>query len=93
MSPVIIEKIMNEIDFSIESFEVIGQWANRTLTNQQVQTHELMVRLPAKPQIVTYVTVASLKFRFPDTLILRKEPWTQSNVFHNLHINFQQILS
>ena len=57
--------------------------------------HESVVRLPETPQNVTYVTVASLKFRIPDTLIMRKDPWIQRNVhcFHNVHLNFQNILS
>ena len=56
--------------------------------------HESMSRLPETPQNVAYVTVASLKFCFPDTLIMRKDPGTQRNVyyFHNLHLNFQNIL-
>ena len=57
--------------------------------------HESVVRLPETPQNVTYVTVASLKFRFPDTLIMRKDPRIQRNVhcFQNVHLNFQNILS
>ena len=57
--------------------------------------HESVVRLPETPQNVTYDTVAILKFRFPDTLIMRKDPWMQRNVhwLHNLHLNFQNILS
>ena len=41
--------------------------------------HESVVRLPETPQNVTYVTVAILKFRFPDTLIMRKDPQWRSS--------------
>ena len=55
--------------------------------------HESVVKLPETPQNVTYVTVAILKFRIPDTLIMRKDPLIQRNVhcFHNVHLNFQNI--
>ena len=73
----------------------MGLGAARTLKYFRFTCTSPVVRLPETPQNVTYVTVASLKFLFPDTLIMRKDPGIQRNVhcFQNVHLNIQNILS
>ena len=74
MSPVVTAKNQVQNRLSYVSYKEMGPGATRTLKTFLVHMHQSVVRMPETPQNVTYVTVASLKFRFPDTLIMRKDP-------------------
>ena len=77
------------------SYKVMGLGATKTLKYFRFTCTSRCRDCLKHQKNVTYVTVASLEFRFSDTLIMRKDPWIQRNVhcFHNLHLNFQNILS